>query len=393
MKDTAEAVGKFNAGFATSDEKVVEATKSVREFVAAQDEVSRRLRLSIMGKDAAMLGVNSDRNLTPIQRRAEAMDLLTEKLEAVRKLEADLQANAPADARIFTDKDGQVHATDAQLRFQEQSLALARERLTVEGEIARLGPDPTSIREQFGETFRGLRDQFGSVAQQMAQSFADVFNGAIASISQGITGLIMRTQTWGQALANIGTSILTSVVEAIITMGTRWILTQGLMAIAGKSILAASVAATAPIAAAQALIWATPATLATISSYGGAAAAAPGFIAAAQASTLGLAGISGAFADGGRPPVGRPALVGERGPELFIPDRSGLIIPADRTATMLRASSGPVSATLSRESASAVGGGKTELALFMDQGAMARWVDKHVEAKVIKVMEGHSHRI
>ena len=33
------------------------------------------------------------------------------------------------------------------------------------------------------------------------------------------------------------------------------------------------------------------------------------------------------FANGGRPPVGRPSLVGERGPELFVPDRAGTIIP------------------------------------------------------------------
>ena len=36
---------------------------------------------------------------------------------------------------------------------------------------------------------------------------------------------------------------------------------------------------------------------------------------------------SGAFANGGRPAVGKAALVGERGPELFIPDRSGTIVP------------------------------------------------------------------
>jgi tape measure domain-containing protein len=34
------------------------------------------------------------------------------------------------------------------------------------------------------------------------------------------------------------------------------------------------------------------------------------------------------FADGGRPPVGRPSIVGERGPELFVPDRAGTIIPS-----------------------------------------------------------------
>lgn len=34
-----------------------------------------------------------------------------------------------------------------------------------------------------------------------------------------------------------------------------------------------------------------------------------------------------AFAEGGRPPVGIPSIVGEKGPELFIPDVSGRIVP------------------------------------------------------------------
>ena len=40
-----------------------------------------------------------------------------------------------------------------------------------------------------------------------------------------------------------------------------------------------------------------------------------------------IPGIGGFFADGGRPPVGKPSIVGERGAELFVPDRPGTIIP------------------------------------------------------------------
>jgi hypothetical protein len=40
----------------------------------------------------------------------------------------------------------------------------------------------------------------------------------------------------------------------------------------------------------------------------------------------GIAGLLG-FANGGRPPVGVPSVVGEAGAELFIPDRAGTIIP------------------------------------------------------------------
>ncbi len=36
------------------------------------------------------------------------------------------------------------------------------------------------------------------------------------------------------------------------------------------------------------------------------------------------------FANGGRPPLGRPSIVGERGPELFVPDRSGTIVANDK---------------------------------------------------------------
>ena len=42
--------------------------------------------------------------------------------------------------------------------------------------------------------------------------------------------------------------------------------------------------------------------------------------------TGGLLGAIG-FANGGKPPVGRPSIVGERGPELFVPNSAGNIIP------------------------------------------------------------------
>jgi hypothetical protein len=48
---------------------------------------------------------------------------------------------------------------------------------------------------------------------------------------------------------------------------------------------------------------------------------------AGYGASAGVAGISGAYAAGGRPSVGKWALVGEQGPELFRPDVAGTIIP------------------------------------------------------------------
>jgi hypothetical protein len=39
------------------------------------------------------------------------------------------------------------------------------------------------------------------------------------------------------------------------------------------------------------------------------------------------ASIGGMFASGGNPPVGIPSIVGEKGPELFVPRSSGTILP------------------------------------------------------------------
>ena len=40
--------------------------------------------------------------------------------------------------------------------------------------------------------------------------------------------------------------------------------------------------------------------------------------------------LGGLFADGGRPPVGKASIVGERGPELFVPKVAGTIIPNNK---------------------------------------------------------------
>jgi lambda family phage tail tape measure protein len=46
-------------------------------------------------------------------------------------------------------------------------------------------------------------------------------------------------------------------------------------------------------------------------------------------------GTGGNYADGGDPPVGRVSLVGERGPELFVPKTAGTIIPNNRLSSAM----------------------------------------------------------
>jgi hypothetical protein len=66
-----------------------------------------------------------------------------------------------------------------------------------------------------------------------------------------------------------------------------------------------------------------------------AGASASGFLANAAGKALDF--IGGFFADGGRPPVGRVSVVGERGAELWVPDEPGTIIANDDIAGWLAA--------------------------------------------------------
>jgi len=50
----------------------------------------------------------------------------------------------------------------------------------------------------------------------------------------------------------------------------------------------------------------------------------------------GLKSILPGFASGGRPEVGMPSIVGEKGPELFIPDNAGTVIPNNITKALLK---------------------------------------------------------
>ena len=163
--------------------------------------------------------------------------------------------------------------------------------------------------------FVKMKDEASITFKTLADSFEKVFNSAISSVSNGITGLVMGTMSWSQFLAKIPLQIMTSIVGAIVEMGVRWVAVHVLMqgaemalhalavalgwtrvaqytaqettkASAGKVIATAGLAAALPIAAGYSLLWAAPATLATIASDGGAALAAPGLIAFAEAMTM-----------------------------------------------------------------------------------------------------------
>ncbi len=169
---------------------------------------------------------------------------------------------------------------------------------------AKNGGDPNSITSQMTITMTKLKNEWGTWAQQVAGTFEKTFKSAIRSISDGITGLIMGTKTWGQALRDIQYSILTALVSAIINMGVEWVLTHVIMREAmiitnaiGTALGWSQVASTNAQEASKAPMLATNAATASVGSYG--AASIIGMVAAIAAIGLVIAAAMGAFADGG----------------------------------------------------------------------------------------------
>jgi hypothetical protein len=337
--------------------------------------------LSEMEKKSALLAMLREEN-----------DLLQRNIELNERRSKDM--SLPPEAR----QSAETNLQGLNQRKAENQLEI---RTTVE-----MG----TFEGEFKRMLTRVQNEWSSWAFQAARTFHTVFEQSVNIISTGITALIMRTKSWGDALREIGRGLLASLVQQMSEMLVRWVLTHTVMAAVRRLFHATETAETAAHTTAQVGIHAAGegaktgstflgsiargairlgetifhgiqvgirvaahiggeilATAVTIAQVGirmatmlvetvmwlvkaaieGMAAVAsipcvgPILAIAALGAILaaGFGAISGAFAEGGEPPVGKPALVGEKGPELFVPRTAGTIIPADQTQAWLQAGS------------------------------------------------------
>jgi len=357
------------------------ATAATKEYQAELEKVAALKQEIARGDlESRLKQIGGDPFSTQSEKDAQSIPLLQQLQDANQQ-----RINAlTKTANTTTDET-------ARLEAEKQITALLGEQAQLQDRIFD-AQKTQSATVAFGTMFAKLHDEADISFSTLATAFQNTFNTAVGSISQNFTKLIEGTETWRKALMNISNTILNEIIGSIVQMGVRWLLTQAVMALGGRSIMAAAVAASAPIAAAQAAIWTAPAVMATIGTLGAAAVAAPGFIGIAEAESLGLS----AFAAGGRPDVGVPSLVGEEGPELFIPDSAGTIIPAGQTAQMLNASPRPLAGA-----GSAAGGGASALGnqvsvySFMDKTEMQNHLEQNDahEKWVVGVMGRNVHKL
>ncbi|ROU10813.1 tail protein (tape measure) [Kluyvera ascorbata] len=252
--------------------------------------------------------------------------------ETSERLEATHQANLAkirAQQAVTPQQDaaGTVDPVQQLANQHVQQLALIKQFeqqgvLTHQNALALKNAADTEYEQQrIAAQWEIYRNQ--SQANELLAASVDGFQSGAAN---AITGLINGTQSLQEAFANIGTTILGSVVGALVEMGMQWVKSQ----LMGQAAAAASLASTMAQATAAASAWAPAAISASIATMGSAAAVGQSAYAGSLLSAKGMA-IAGARYNGGPVSANSMYQVGENGkPEIYqASNGSQYMIPGD----------------------------------------------------------------
>lgn len=231
---------------------------------------------------------------------------------------------------------GEIDPVQQLANQHAQELALIQQFETQKGQITQRGLELMSAANTQYEQAR-IAAQWEIYRNQSTtnQLMADAVDSLQGGATNAITGLINGTQSLQQSLANIGTTILNSVVGSFVQMGVEWVKSQ----LMGQAAAAASLASTMAQATAAASAWAPAAMSASIATYGSAAGVGQAAYAQSLVAAKAMA-LAGGRRYGGTVSAGNAYRINEDGrseifqtaggQQAFIPNQSGKIIPADK---------------------------------------------------------------
>lgn len=208
-----------------------------------------------------------------------------------------------------------------------QQLALIQQFETQKGQITQRGLELMNAANTQYEQAR-IAAQWEIYRNQSTtnQLMADAVDSLQSGATNAITGLINGTQSLQESFANIGTTILNSVVGSLVQMGIEWAKSQ----LMGQAAAAASLASTMAQATVAASAWAPAALSASIATMGSAAAVGQTAYAGSLLAAKGMA-VAGAREHGGPVSANSMYRVGEGGkPEIYqASNGSQYMIPGD----------------------------------------------------------------
>ncbi|EPP1043469.1 tape measure protein [Cronobacter sakazakii] len=244
-------------------------------------------------------------------------------LKAQQKAEKDRQDTEKAYQNVRSQSSPLIAADNT---FQQQMASLNAYAQLYPQKIAEVEQTRAAIEEQYRQQRMAAMWQEWQQQSEINQLAASAIDSLQGGATNAITGLVNGTQNLQEAFANIGTTILGSVVGGLVEMGIQWVKSQ----IMGKAAAAASLASTMAQATAAASAWAPAAISASIATYGSAAAVGQTAYAGSLLAAKGMA-VAGAREHGGPVSANSMYRVGEGGkPEIYQANNgSQYMIPGD----------------------------------------------------------------
>lgn len=258
------------------------------------------------------------------------------KIQQATKAAAEEERKRTQAGQNFTGLQGQVSPVAAVDNTYAQQMAQLDEYVQLypqkiaEAEAVRAGIEDQYHQKRMAAMWEEWQQQ--SEINSMLGAAVDSLQGGATN---AITGLINGTQSLQESFANIGSTILNSVVSAIVDMGVQYVKSL----IIGKAMSSAATAAQIAEAGALATAWAPAAMAASIATQGKASAIGLAAYSSSMAAGQALS-IAGARRYGGTVSAGNAYRINEDGrseifqtaggQQAFIPNQSGKIIPADK---------------------------------------------------------------
>ncbi|HCM8801539.1 TPA: tape measure protein, partial [Salmonella enterica] len=231
------------------------------------------------------------------------------KIQQATKAAAEEERKRTQAGQNFTGLQGQVSPVAAvdntyaqQMAQLDEYVALYPQKIA-EAEAVRAGIEDQYHQKRMAAMWEEWQQQ--SEINNMLGAAIDSLQGGATN---AITGLINGTQSLQESFANIGTTILNSVVGSLVQMGIEWVKSQ----LMGQAAAAASLASTMAQATAAASAWAPAAMSASIATYGSAAAVGQAAYAESLLAAKGMA-LAGGRRYGGTVSAGNAYRVNEDG--------------------------------------------------------------------------------
>lgn len=253
---------------------------------------------------------------------------ISEQLEQQHQANlAKIRADQAAGVSPLQDSQGAIDPVQQLANENARKLALIQQFETEKGKLTANGLMlQNAANTEYEQARMDAAWKIYEAQSQANQMLGDVVDSLQGGATSAITGLINGTQSLEESLANIGSTIINSVVSGLVEMGLQYVKNM----IIGEAAAAAALASTTAQAAAATAAWAPAAVSASIATLGSASAVGTTAYTTAIAASKGLA-IAGAREHGGPVNANSMYRVGEGGkPEIFkASNGSQYMIPGD----------------------------------------------------------------